>query len=774
MKKKAILLSTLLFILLLAIGSCLFFLPYLTDAYLSPSITKNLPFSDKTIRILRISPWNLQGTIRLGNNGQDILTIPGIEFNFSPQSILKGKIDSILIDGATLRLNLDSLNSGKSAASSQPFLLPVSCNTVIIKNSSIIINRGQKEHYFSVNGRLTGNYTELGSWQKELSSAHAEVQVTGASTLAVTINLQQRNAGYELVFSASAPDISQITSFSPKLIKINTGGRLTLSGHLEADSRAELKQIYAATAEISNTPPAKPLVITIKGDRETLSAELQNLSVSAPLQSSIDIHGNYNLKTNRFTGKGKAIVETDRIPVDFSFSGQKTISATELSLTTSVDSFTSGKTSPLITDLLTAQSNLTITDGNISGNLNGSVARLAWPSQKTILEGITFSLPLQIPINNSNALNGKLSVNTISYDGVPSGSIKGSMTINSEKASFSTEITSRFGPDLRVQCDGYFSLDRKGEVNCNLARTHIDSIFFPPFVTLPPEFSVDGYLSAQTRLSYSERITDGNLQLQFENGTINISDNQLSSVNIGITLPDFPLLHSDSGQLCTIGSIQLGKIKLSNAKINFRLEDFQSIFIEKSAFTWCDGKVESSSFRLSAGERHIATTLYCDRLKFTKLLHQFGIENAEGEGALNGKLPLSFSKNGIEFDDGFLFSTPGDTGIVHFNNTASLRQGIGAIDQTPYLDYSMQALENFSYNWTKLTFNSQEEDLLIKMQIDGKPAVALPFGYKKGHIVPTEKGQGLQHPIRLDVNFRLPFTDLFQYGKNMQSLMENR
>jgi len=32
----------------------------------------------------------------------------------------------------------------------------------------------------------------------------------------------------------------------------------------------------------------------------------------------------------------------------------------------------------------------------------------------------------------------------------------------------------------------------------------------------------------------------------------------------------------------------------------------------------------------------------------------------------------------------------------------------------------MQALENFSYNWTKLTFNSQEDDLLIKMQIDGK------------------------------------------------------
>ena len=94
------------------------------------------------------------------------------------------------------------------------------------------------------------------------------------------------------------------------------------------------------------------------------------------------------------------------------------------------------------------------------------------------------------------------------------------------------------------------------------------------------------------------------------------------------------------------------------------------------------------------------------------------------------------------------------------------------IGQTATLDYSITALKNFAYNWTKLSFNTEGEDLLLAMELDGKPAEPLPFGYKNGQIVATEQGPGLQHPIRLDMNFRLPLQNLFQYGKILQSLME--
>jgi len=134
---------------------------------------------------------------------------------------------------------------------------------------------------------------------------------------------------------------------------------------------------------------------------------------------------------------------------------------------------------------------------------------------------------------------------------------------------------------------------------------------------------------------------------------------------------------------------------------------------------------------------------------------------------------LKINRKGLVFDDGFLFSTPGNSGIVRFKDPEQLLQGMPDINKSAYLDYSMQALENFFYNWTKLSFNSKNNELLITMQLDGKPADPLPFGYDNGQIVPTRQGPGLQHPIRLDVNFRLPMQNLFQYGKKIQSIMEN-
>jgi len=183
--------------------------------------------------------------------------------------------------------------------------------------------------------------------------------------------------------------------------------------------------------------------------------------------------------------------------------------------------------------------------------------------------------------------------------------------------------------------------------------------------------------------------------------------------------------------------------------------------------------VEAGAIKLFENMEKIETTLYCDRLHYTDLLSQFGIGDAEGGGSLNGRLPLIISREGIEFDNGFLFSTPGNSGIVRFKNTQKLRQGMAGMGKTVYLDYSMDALENFSYNWTKLTFNTEGEELLLQLQLDGKPAEPLPYGYQEGQIARSGEGGGIQHPIRLDVNFRLPMREMFRYGKSIQSFMEN-
>ncbi len=61
----------------------------------------------------------------------------------------------------------------------------------------------------------------------------------------------------------------------------------------------------------------------------------------------------------------------------------------------------------------------------------------------------------------------------------------------------------------------------------------------------------------------------------------------------------------------------------------------------------------------------------------------------------------------------------------------------------------------------------------MSMELDGKPSSPLPFTFKNGMIVETDQGKGLQYPLRLDVNFRLPLNELLQVGRNIKSIMGN-
>jgi len=706
--------STVLLFLLLSSTSCLLFLPYIADTYIIPKIIKKLPFSQKEISLSRISPWQLRGSVYLADSGHDILALPGVELSFSLRSILKKRVENILIDRATLHLYLDQPvkkndqdhQSARKENSTLPFLFPVACNTLAIRNSTVILHRGEREQRLTINGQISFNFKDLTNGKKRLVAAKAYFSSSGSLPFSTTLQLQQKEEDNTILLALSSTDISGIDYLIPELSPFNPGGHFSLSTNLGIKNLTQITGLQA-TAELSGNSSSTPLTIRVQGDSE----KMVHFSVS--------------------TG-----------------------------------SFSLNKSLPLLFSPIFASGEVNIGPEKISGHISGSIPRLTLTDKKTTLKNISLSLPFQFPLSGQNSDSGIITIDKILYGNTPGGSLKGQITLNRTGAKFSTQIKTSV-PDLQIQCTGSIDLKKQGEASCTLPETYLDSATLPPFFHLPPKFSFSGNFSAESTISSTDGISTGNLSLRLNNGTMNISGAELSAIDMAVTLQDFPRLQSEPGQICTIKKIELGDIKLSDARINFRIEDSHSIFIEKSRFSWCDGKVESGSLRLSTAEKEVAATLYCDRLKFTSLLSQFGIEDAEGDGTLNGRLPLLLSKNNIEFDDGFLFSTPGEGGVVRFNNTAQLRRGMGAIDQTPYLDYSMQALENFSYNWARLTFNSDDKDLLVKMEIDGKPAISLPFRYRKGLIVPSRKGQGLQHPIRLDINFRLPLTDLFKYGRKM-------
>ena len=89
-------------------GGTLFFLflPYLFDLYLFPRLFAELPFTEKELSLSRLSPWKIRGTLTLADDDQPTLSVPRFELYYTPNSLFQGKIDGLLLDSASLQIDI--------------------------------------------------------------------------------------------------------------------------------------------------------------------------------------------------------------------------------------------------------------------------------------------------------------------------------------------------------------------------------------------------------------------------------------------------------------------------------------------------------------------------------------------------------------------------------------------------------------------------------------------------------------------------------------------
>jgi hypothetical protein len=242
----------------------------------------------------------------------------------------------------------------------------------------------------------------------------------------------------------------------------------------------------------------------------------------------------------------------------------------------------------------------------------------------------------------------------------------------------------------------------------------------------------------------------------------------IKGVQMSLSMPDLPDVRSAPGQQIRFSELSLGDLTTENGIMDFQIESLQSLLIEKIHFSWSGGKVDTQALRFSRGIEDYHVVLYCDRLNLARVLEQFGAAAAEGDGTVSGRIPIRYTKGGLSFNDGFLFSTPGAGGKIHLTGTEILTAGIPPdTPQFAQMELAREALKDYDYSWAKLRLNSEGENLLLQMQMDGKPAKTLPFVYKKelgGFIRVEAESEGSRFQgIRLDVNFRLPLNQLLQY-----------
>lgn len=841
---------TVLFLsVLLPILACLFFAsPLIIDSYILPRLLTTAGSLEKHGSLTRLTPFSVQGFLRIEDNSAPVLSVPYIKAHFSPGGLVKRRFSSVRMDHATFHLHkidgkyrlkgVPGPEAGKSSRPGElsPFLLPLATDRLILKECSLLLyQEGMPQKRVSLSADLALNFSTA-SKHYRLESLSGTLSFSDIITAfgSITASFENSRIDAELEMEAERLPVSALElpeSLLAQSGKLKTVIRCSLNPETMSIERLEagghISSLRVAKTDIPHADLRieKDIDFSVFGTPESLEYKIGPVTVESPVSAEFKASGTGSLTRSGLSTKGELALRL--------FSERPLITPPPLIATSYQASFSEGhglqvdltagsdRETKISTDTLdavispfqitaafsaaeTISSNIAVNavhagitvnnqellldGGSFSSaltrdkdgtrlELKAAFSQISLPSRELMLKNVNLEIPVVYPFTAKPAETaGTFAIAGIYLKNSPFAELSGSISQIHDSWKLTGSVASEYLAGSGIDFSASTApMQRTGALDWNLGQTAVSSNLLPPFVKVPENLGFQGQLSARGALLFKRSGLSGNVAVFLEEGVIEIDGDKgrIEGVNCNVELERLPEIVSSPSQSCRAESIHFGNLHFSDLEARFRIDGPDTIFIEKSRAGWCRGTIESTSLSLSLADRKIDTVVYCSRINFAELLNQFGLDQADGEGSVNGKLPVHFSSAGVRFDDGFLFSTPGTGGIVKFSNTEMLRQGVGSVDAGGYLEYSMAAMEDFSYNWTKLSFNSAGEELLLTMQLDGKPRAPLPYKLKEGKIIKIPEGEGLQYPIRLDVNFRLPLDDLFRVGQNINTIREN-
>lgn len=411
-----------------------------------------------------------------------------------------------------------------------------------------------------------------------------------------------------------------------------------------------------------------------------------------------------------------------------------------------------------------------------------SRAQVAHGGSEAAAAGIYLRLPMVWP--PGRAVPGTVRIGSMTLGGRALGSLRGTLQQVGVGVKLDGEHRSLVLPGAVLALEGSLSGTERhgliGEGRVALSGYELPDEFDPG--TLVPALA--GFrLRGTADLTGTGRLEggrgNGRAALRIAGGTVRSRDLDLEVDGIAgeVVFPDLPHLRSSPDQVLTVDRVRLGDVVLTDVRAALQMESPQSLFLEQARFSWCEGRVFVQPLRVVPGKDAYDLVLFCDRIRLAPLLRQLGGLRARGDGAVSGRIPLSINGSSVRFDDGFLYSSPGEGGRVRISGTEIFTAGIPPESmQYAQLDLAREALKEYDYDWVKLGFHSQEDTLLMRLQFDGKPAGPLPFVYDKqfggfARVTAGHQGSNFQG-IRLDVNFRLPLDTILQYGSGAGKIFE--
>lgn len=405
---------------------------------------------------------------------------------------------------------------------------------------------------------------------------------------------------------------------------------------------------------------------------------------------------------------------------------------------------------------------------SFEGDLHMAGVRIDDPRHRIKVRDLSGHIPLAWP-QPPKGPPGKITAPSIQWQSHQLGGLEGTLSQRSTGLLAEIQHRSKLFPGMIV----FFTMktDRTGTALTFQVPAYQpkDDLDLGLLSSSTAGFMANGRVQAKGGLFFKGTSIRSHARVQMDNGRLQQKglDLDFSGIFLDLHLNDLTALSSPPGQRFHIDNLHYGRLNAARFNVDFQIDAGPSVFIQKAGLDWCQGTIHTPPFRITPGVETFDMILACDALNLAMMLEQLKVAEASGQGTVSGRIPLRWTKGRLQFRDGFLSSLPGESGAIRISGTDYLLAGLPPdAPQRTQLEIAIEALKDYTFKWARLHLNSQQDDLLVQLQVDGKPNRLLPFVFdtQLGRLkrIPGQ-GQADFKGIRIDLNFKSPMNEILQY-----------
>ena len=776
----------------LLVGAYLY-LPRYVQTRLIPQLAHSAGLAAQSVRVGHIGLSKAElGPIQLDGDGGPALTVERIHLSYSPATLLYRRIGQIRLEGLVAHVRIvdgaffigNTRIAAPETADTEPRdaptipALPFRHLEVEAAVLDIAWNTGRLQVPFSLNADATG--ADEGHWSAEalLTPRRSRVRVT------TVVNAAARHVGLEIK-EAQTPLEDWVDMIPPDVVPHlhSIGGQLSVRGSaalqlsplaLEtAAAEIEIGQLGLAwrhaSAEASGSADTPDLPVTIRLDT-TVSLSTDRGPSGWTARYTIGIRdlslrrGESTFVSPQWQLAGEAL-RHDGLRVDLQSEG--------------VDARIAYDTTTFTIPRTTVEAVIQHSASGLTAQGRGTVrsAELFDSALQLNMRDIAVELPFEWPPPDVSR-GGRLAIGRISLQDQNLGDLSGGLQQSGRGVRFDLAHQSQLFPALVVHIKG--SADSSGAaVDFNVPDYRPAApIALRRFAPAAGGMVLGGRFQVQGRLRWSGDAAQTAADIRIDQGTLRDAgrDLHLTGIQGRLHVDDLPTPHSPAGQRLRVEQLKFGKIEATALELSYRIAPRQRLLIDWAGLDWCGGRLESGPIEISPEKSAIEAELTARDLNLAMLLEQLDLAEGSGQGTVRGRIPIRWEDEKLTFGKGSLSSPAGESGVIRLKElqgTEDLLSGLPAeTPQHTQLDIAMEALKDYTYTHIDLQVESQEEILVLRLQLNGKPNRLLPFAYDQelGRLKRVQgKGQAEFQGIDIDLNFRSPLNQILNYRELLRT-----